>query len=457
MDRKEIIEKVRDGGVVGAGGAGFPTHVKLEAQVEYVIANGAECEPLLRIDQQLMASQANKVIRGLELVMEATGAKKGFIALKEKYKPALTALQSLITDHPSPEGSGQDLSRANARGRSPITVFILDDFYPSGDEQILVYEVLKRIVPEGGIPLQVGVVVDNVGTLINIADALEGRPVTHRYLTISGTVKNPKSVKVPVGMSMGEVIKLAEPKIEDFSVLDGGPMMGKLIEDLDSPVMKTTTGLIVLPRDHYVIVHKTLELRKMLRKTMLCFQCTDCTELCPRYLIGHALEPHKITRHVGYEMRKELDDLTAAFLCCECGLCALYACPFGISPLRVNQEIKKELSVAKVKNPHQEFPTEVHSMREYRRVPTARLISRIGVEEYDVAAPLEKKEYRTNLVRIPLSQHVGAKSVPVVKMNDKVKVGDLIADIPRGALGAKIHASIEGKITDIGDCVTIEA
>jgi RnfABCDGE-type electron transport complex C subunit len=440
MDRKEIIEKVKDAGVVGAGGAGFPTHVKLEAKIEYVIANGAECEPLLRIDQQLMAFQADKVIKGLELVMEATGAKKGFIALKEKYKPALEALGSRIQDP-----------------GSRIQLFILADFYPAGDEQILVYEVLKRIVPEGGIPLDVGVVVDNVGTLINIADAVEGRPVTHRYLTISGAVKSPKSVKVPVGMSVGEVIRLAEPRIEDFTVLDGGPMMGKLIEDLDSPIMKTTTGLIVLSRDHQVIMNKTLEIRKIVRKTMLCMQCTDCTELCPRYLIGHSLKPHKIMRHVGYEMRKELNDITAAFLCSECGLCNLYACPFGLSPLRVNQEIKKELTEAKVKNPHKEAPKEVHSMIEYRKVPTERIISRIGVDEYNVDAPLEKREYRTNFVRIPLSQHVGARSVPVVKLNDKVKAGDLIADIPREALGARIHASIEGKITDISDCITIEA
>jgi len=440
MDRKEIIDKVRDAGVVGAGGAGFPTQVKLEAKVEYVIANGAECEPLLRIDQQLMVSQANKVIKGLELALEATGAKKGFIALKEKYKPAIEALQS----------------RIQAQG-SRIQLFILADFYPAGDEQILVYEVLKRIVPEGGIPLNVGVVVDNVGTLINIADAMEGKPVTHRYLTISGAVKRAKSVKVPVGMSVGEIIKLAEPRIENFSVLDGGPMMGKLIENLDSPVMKTTTGLIVLPKDHQVIRNKTLEIRKILRRTMLCMQCTDCTELCPRYLIGHSLKPHKIMRHVGYEMRKELNDITAAFLCSECGLCNLYACPFGLSPLRINQEIKKELTEAKVKNPHKEAPKEAHPMIEYRKVPTERIISRIGVEEYNVDAPLEKREYRTNFVRIPLSQHVGARSVPVVKLNDKVKVGDLIADIPRGALGARIHASIEGKITDISDCITIEA
>ncbi len=450
MNKKEIIDKVKDGGVVGAGGAGFPTHVKLEAQVEYVIANGAECEPLLRIDQQLMTSQANKVIKGLELVLETTGAKKGFIALKEKYKEAIDALTSHIPGLAPRSGAGPHPT-------SHIELFILDDFYPAGDEQILVYEVLKRIVPEGGIPLDVGVVVDNVGTLINIADAVEGRPVTYRYLTISGAVKRPKSVKVPVGMSVREVIRLAEPKIEDFSVLDGGPMMGKLIEDLDSPIMKTTTGLIVLPKDHQVVMNKTLEMRKILKKTMLCMQCTDCTELCPRYLIGHSLKPHKIMRHVGYEMRKELNDITAVFLCSECGLCNLYACPFGLSPLRVNQEIKKELTEAGVKNPHKEAPEEAHPMIEYRRVPTERVISRIGVEEYNVDAPLEKREYRTNFVRIPLSQHVGAKSVPVVKLNDKVKVGDLIADIPRGALGARIHASIEGKITDISDCITIEA
>jgi Na+-translocating ferredoxin:NAD+ oxidoreductase RnfC subunit len=162
-------------------------------------------------------------------------------------------------------------------------------------------------------------------------------------------------------------------------------------------------------------------------------------------------------RHVGYEMRKELDDITASFLCSECGLCNLYACPFGLSPLRVNQEIKKELGKANLKNPHHHTPEAVHSMRDYRRVPTERLISRIGVEEYNGDAPfLRKSAYRTNSVRIPLSQHVGARSIPIVKLNDKVKVGEVLAEIPKGALGAKIHASIEGKITDISDSITIE-
>ena len=163
----DIVEKVKAAGVVGAGGAGFPTHVKLSATVDTVIANGAECEPLLHADQHLMARYPEVIVRGLRLAMQATGAERGIVALKAEYEEATAALQRALD------------------GNDKVSLHLLGNFYPSGDEFVLVYDVLARVVPEGGIPLEVGVVVNNVGTLFNVARAAEDISVTHRYLTVT--------------------------------------------------------------------------------------------------------------------------------------------------------------------------------------------------------------------------------------------------------------------------------
>lgn len=179
----EIAEKVRAAGVVGAGGAGFPTHIKLDSKVDTVIANGAECEPLLRADRYLMTRHAPQVAEGLRLVMQATGAARGIIALKREYEEATEALGSVVRDS------------------SDVELHLMKSYYPAGDEFLLVYEATRRQVPEGGIPLEVGVVVQNVGTLYNVAQAQRDVPVTHRWLTVSGEVKEPKVLRAPVGTS----------------------------------------------------------------------------------------------------------------------------------------------------------------------------------------------------------------------------------------------------------------
>ena len=155
LSSHEIIERVKAAGIVGAGGAGFPTHVKLGASVDTVIANGAECEPMLCADQHVMARYPGEVVAGLRLAMTATGAERGIIALKREYKAAIDALAKAIA------------------GQSDLELFLMDSFYPAGDEYILVYDAVGRLVPEGGIPLEVGVVVQNVGTLLQIAHSLQ--------------------------------------------------------------------------------------------------------------------------------------------------------------------------------------------------------------------------------------------------------------------------------------------
>lgn len=152
------LEKIRNAGVVGAGGAGFPTHIKISNEAEVVIANGAECESLLRVDRQVMENFPDKVISGLQTVMEISNAKRGVICLKEKYHLAVERLKEAIKD------------------KKNITLLLLRSYYPAGDEQQMVYEVTGRVVPRGGLPINVGAIVTNVSTLVNIAEALNDVP-----------------------------------------------------------------------------------------------------------------------------------------------------------------------------------------------------------------------------------------------------------------------------------------
>jgi Na+-translocating ferredoxin:NAD+ oxidoreductase RnfC subunit len=421
----EIVEKVREAGIVGAGGAGFPTHIKLSSEAEILIVNGAECEPLLRVDQQILPKEKATFLRGLEAAREAVKAKRVFVALKPKYKKAIEAL----------------------RGEGPFELFILGDFYPAGDEQILVYDVTGRIVPEGGIPLNVGCVVLNVETVINIGKALDGQPVTEKYVTIGGAVANPSTFKLPVGTPVRDAIELAGGAlVEDFFLIDGGPNTGKLIPSLDYPILKTTKGILLLPKSHPLWGKFSPNLKAVLNRAVAtCCNCRECTELCPRYLLGHSMQPHLIMKILSWRLA-EPDKLTEAYLCCDCGLCENYSCPMGLSPRRIIQSLKQKLMENKVPNPHRKQPTSTRALFSAKRVPTSRLISRLGLSQYDLPAPLKEIDYQPNYVVLPLKQHAGAPAKPVVKVGDRVRKGDLIADIPDGALGAKIHSSIDGVV-----------
>lgn len=435
---KDYLTFIREAGVVGAGGAGFPTHVKVNGKAEFVIVNGAECEPLLRVDQQLFVYRTIDVLEGLRIVVEQVGAKKGIVALKKKYKTAIERLNS-------------EIERMQLGDR--VEIFLLDDFYPAGDEQVLVYEVLQRIVPEGGIPLQVGTVVSNVETLLNVSNAVKGIPVYEKYITVTGMVHHPITVKVPLGITVREVLELAGgSKVENFRIIDGGPMMGKLVSDLEQPVTKTTKGLIVLSEDHPLILSRVQPVEKMLHiAKATCCHCSMCTEVCPRNLLGHSLHPDKLMRLASYQTTAENDSktVTEAFLCTGCSLCEV-ACVMNLQPWKINQWLKGQLGAAKIRNPHNNQPEEVHEFREYKKFPTKRLIANLGIEEFNVDAPFVEDELSTySTVVLNRRQHIGANTTPVVKVGDFVKAGQLIADIAPDQLGTALHASISGIILKI--------
>lgn len=420
-------------GIVGAGGAGFPTHVKLGAQAEAVILNGAECEPLLRVDQQLMAKEAQRLLQALDLMVEQVGAQRGVVALKKHYHQAVDALNQALPAHPK------------------LSLHLMDGFYPAGDEQVIVYEVTGKVVPEGGIPLNVGVVVSNIETALNLLQAVEtGKGLTEKYLTLTGAVENPKTVKVPLGIQVREALALAGgPTVDAFEVINGGPMMGRLVS-LDSPITKTTKGLIVVPEGHPLLDSLQRPLNRSLRQAATaCMQCSMCSEVCPRGLLGHRIQPHKLMRVAGYGSLCDPEQTPMnAFLCCGCRLCE-YACVMGLQPWKLNQHLKDQLGKQGIRNTLNNKPDQAAPFRELKRYPVSKLVKQLGLSPYDRPAPLEEATYSFQKVTLPLRQGVGAPAEPVVQIGDQVSQGDLVATIPQGKLSASLHASISGKITQI--------
>lgn len=436
----DVLKAVRDAGVVGAGGAGFPTHVKLDAEVDFVLANGAECEPLLHKDAELTEVHASQVIRGMEASMQVTGAKKAIFGIKAKRERTIAVLEG-------------------ATAGTPIKIQKFGDYYPAGDEYVLVYECTGRLIPAGGIPLQVGTVVHNSESLYNIGEAMDGRPVTRKFLTVTGEVKTPMSLAVPVGITLQEVIDLAGgATTADYTVFVGGLMMGRIEQDLSKPVTKTTGGLIVLPSGHR-LVQRMLRPQKAMNRIgkSACDQCSYCTEFCPRYLLGYDVQPHKVMRTLGFTATGKENWSKWADLCCSCGLCTLYSCPEDLFPKEACDQAKadrKDAGLERWLGPSREI--KAHPMEAGRHVPIKSLMQKLGVKKYDVPAPWVEVEYNAQRITLPLSQHVGAPAQPVVRPGDRVAAGQLVADIPEGKLAARIHSSIDGTVTTVNGAIVIE-
>ncbi len=436
----DLLAKVRQAGVVGAGGAGFPTNVKLNCNAQYIIANGAECEPLLRVDQQVMAIHAAEVVKGVKLAMEVTGAKQGVICLKAHYKDAKAALE-------------KELDTKNIR------IHAMKSYYPAGDEQAMVYEVTGRVVPTGGLPLDVGAVVCNVSTLVNIARAAQDISVTHKYVTVGGEVPNPCTLCVPIGTPVNVLLKHAGFKMSDeYMLILGGPCMGALCEDVQTPITKTTGGVLVLKKTHPLVAKKTKTTNadvKLIKA--VCCQCSMCTQMCPRNALGLNVTPHKAMRAIANEEGNLLGEINGIFSCCDCGVCTYYACNFGLKPSQVMTQLKNSLMKSGVK-PKKEVYTEADEGQALKKVPVSRLINRLGVKDYDVPAPMVQGVINVKSVKIPLKMHIGAPSVALVKKGDTVSEGQLIASIPENALGANVHASVSGTVSRITkDYIAISA
>jgi len=314
LSREEILARIRDAGIVGLGGAEFPTHLKLspppEKKLECVIINGAECEPFLTADHRLMLERPGDVIAGARLIMRAAAAPCAFIGIENNKRDAYEAVRKL------------------SAGMSDITAILLKVKYPQGAEKQLIRATVKREVPSGGLPADVGVVVQNVGTAVAVWEACgAGKPLYERVVTVSGqSVREPANWLVRMGTPFTDIIRQSGGLTPDAAVLImGGPMMGVAQWTTDVPVVKGTCGIIALPECAPAEV-----------KPRACLHCGLCLRVCPM-----GLSPAFI-RQAAEKGRWNLAGQYGVNDCMECGACA-YVCTTSKNQIQLYKRAKLEL------------------------------------------------------------------------------------------------------------------
>lgn len=306
-------ETIRDSGIVGMGGAAFPTHVKLsppeDKPIDLVIANGVECEPYLTADHRLMLETPDEILEGLFLAMEIVGAKKGIVGIEANKPDAAQVMRKADL----PDG---------------VSIQILPVMYPQGAEKQLIQALTGREVPTGGLPMDVGVVVQNVGTLAAMNQAVrQGRPFVERVMTLGGPLPaGPGNYAVSIGTPLSHVVEQAGGlKGPAARLINGGPMMGQALAGLDSPVTKGTSGLLAFGPG---------ELRQLRQRA--CIRCGSCVKVCPASLL-----PHTLGNMVEFQIFDQLRDFNIND-CIECGSCA-YICPADRNMVQFIRQGKAEL------------------------------------------------------------------------------------------------------------------
>ena len=441
MNISELKNALQQGGVVGAGGAGFPSYAKLNEAADTIIINCAECEPLLKLHRQVMDKYAGEILSALETVRVAVGAKQAIIAIKPSYKKAVESVKAQLVNF------------------KKITIGLLPEVYPAGDEVVTIYETTGRVVPPGKLPISVGVTVFNVETMLNAYYAItKGAGVTHKYITVTGEVKNPITLYVPLGITVREVLKLAGGvTVKDYTLINGGPMTGNIVSESDV-ITKTSNAILVMPSDQYIVKKRQTNPGVSIKRAMsACCQCRMCTDLCPRNLLGHPIEPNKFMRSVSSGVTADVKPYLGTFFCSGCGLCEMYSCFQGLSPRTLIGNLKGGLRKGGIAVPEVQAEP-VKEERSGRYILKSRLTARLGLTKYNYPAPLDEREYKPKSVKLLLSQHIGAPSVPAVKSGDRVEKGSAVGTAPEGALGVAIHTPISGVVTEVTDkYITIAA
>ena len=321
LERKAILQKINDYGIVGLGGATFPAHVKLNVKegtvLDHLIINGVECEPYLTADHRLMLEKAEEIMVGVEILMHALNINKAIIGIENNKKDAI------------------DIFKKLTQNNQKIKVAALQVKYPQGGEKQLVRALLNREVPKNGLPLDVGVIVHNVGTIFAIYQAIQHNvPLTERVVTVTGKkLENPANYWVKIGTPITDLVNEVGGLPEGTrKIVNGGPMMGKAIKNTDVPVTKGTSGILVIADD---------EASRGEPKN--CIRCSECVFVCPM-----GLEPHLLMNlsEKGLYERASAEDIMT---CIECGSCS-YVCPSHrplLDYIRFGKQIVKKLNTAK--------------------------------------------------------------------------------------------------------------
>ncbi len=433
LSLEELRSRIQESGIVGAGGAGFPTYGKIDARAKTLLLNCAECEPLLTLHRQLLQRHTREILEAFCLLGRVLGATELIIGIKEEYESTIEAIEAVGGSYPQ------------------VRLHKLPGVYPMGDEIVLIYEATGRVISPGGLPIEAGVVVMNVETVYNIYRAIYlSQPVTSKLVTIVGEVAKPKTISAPVGMRISEAVEMAGgAKRDGVAYLVGGPMMGSIKKGHD-PITKTTNAILVLPEEHLLIqMIRQPSSISMKRAASSCCHCHACTDLCPRFNLGHPIEPHRFMRAMSNHDYQDVETFENLFFCCGCGICELVACPQSLAPRSLINDCKKQLRAMGMKPPKDREAAPITEAREYRKLPEKRLEAKLDLVRYAQDSPLDEALCRVEEVVLPLSQHIGAPAEAVVSVGDRVSVGAVVARAAEG-LSVPIHSSIDGQVLELG-------
>ena len=435
----DLKQLLKDNGVVGAGGAGFPSYCKLAEGADTLLINAVECEPLLYTSYTLMQERIRDIVIGMRAVMEYGKIARGLLAVKDYRAKKLGY------------SDGQELAPG-------VFIKYIPNVYPMGDEINLIYTATGRVVPPGQLPITRGVIVFNTETIYNIGLVVQfNQPVTKTYLTISGDTPKAYCVKVPVGMKIAEVLKIMNVTVPDTHVvIDGGPSMGTVVNLATDVVKKPCSGLLILPKTIPAVANKLRTKEDNFRRAAsVCCQCNRCTDLCPRHLLGYPLEPHKMVRSTLSAAMADPELIKTATMCCGCDICSTLACCQEISPMQIIKEYKGILAKNRMKyvaDPNEQFTPSPD--REARMVSAGKWKEMLGVAKYDKFPPIYVEEkLKATEVYVPMSQHIGAPAVPIVAVGDLVEENQMIAKAAEG-LSVPHFAPITGRVTYV-DAKTI--
>ena len=320
LSKEEIRNIVKEAGIVGLGGAGFPTHVKLtpkdESAIDTIIVNGAECEPYLTSDYRMMLEEPESIVKGLNVILSLFDNAKGVIGIENNKPEAIKKMTELVKDEPR------------------ITVCPLLTKYPQGGERSLIYAVTGRKINSSMLPADAGCIVDNVDTVISIYNAVcKTTPLIRRIITVTGdAIASPQNYSVRVGTSYKELLEASGGfKTEPEKVISGGPMMGQALFNLEIPVTKTSSALTAMTKDE-VAVHAP----------SACIRCGRCVSVCPSHVVPQMM--------MDAAERSDIERFTAlnGMECCECGCCP-YVCPAKRPLTQAFKEMRKVVAASRKK------------------------------------------------------------------------------------------------------------
>lgn len=430
MERMELIQTAREYGIFGKSFHQGSLWERLLQPASILIINCAECEPLNRRDSLLLAHFAREICKTGSIISEALGVSEFFIGINESREKAVRCVQSEIDAFPN------------------AGVILLKDLYPEGDEIELVFDCLGILVSPGKKPIDYGIIVMGIETVLRFYQAIFNKaPVTSSFLSIIGEVETPVCCNVPFGTNIMELLEQKVRITADHpAILVGGVLFNRLTNGYE-PVTENTGCILILEESHPLVQRMKVPLNIKLKRAMAsCSQCESCTRLCPRYLLGYPVEPHKLMRAVSNSVTAELEPFLNSRFCSSCGLCEYSSCPQGLSPVSMMFEFKKKLQITK-ELPVSEHQIAVRDERIDRRISGKKFSQKLGLSRYEKEIRLETNPFHPSKVKLALDRNREVRFI--AEPQEVVSCGQQIAFTIADSKSFPVFATVNGVISEI--------